>query len=66
MKKLGANLTFQVLIAITLGILTGTFLPEFAPQAKMLSQAFINLISMLIAPIVFLTIVLGIAHMGDM
>jgi aerobic C4-dicarboxylate transport protein len=66
MKKLGANLTFQVLIAITLGILTGTFLPEFAPQAKMLSQAFINLITMLIAPIVFLTIVLGIAHMGDM
>jgi aerobic C4-dicarboxylate transport protein len=66
MKKLGANLTFQVLIAITLGILTGAFLPEFAPQAKMLSQAFINLITMLIAPIVFLTIVLGIAHMGDM
>jgi aerobic C4-dicarboxylate transport protein len=66
MKKLGANLTFQVLVAITLGILTGAFLPEFAPQAKLVSQAFINLISMLIAPIVFLTIVLGIAHMGDM
>jgi aerobic C4-dicarboxylate transport protein len=66
MKKLTANLTFQVLIAITLGVLTGTFLPEFAPKAKLISQAFINMITMLIAPIVFLTIVLGIAHMGDM
>ncbi len=66
MKKIGANLTFQVLLAITLGVLVGSFVPGFAPQAKMISQAFINLITMLIAPIVFLTIVLGIAHMGDM
>ena len=66
MKKIGANLTFQVLLAITLGIVVGSFVPGFAPQAKMISQAFINLITMLIAPIVFLTIVLGIAHMGDM
>lgn len=66
MKKIGANLTFQVLLAITLGILVGTFVPGFAPQAKLISQGFINLITMLIAPIVFLTIVLGIAHMGDM
>jgi aerobic C4-dicarboxylate transport protein len=66
MKKIGANLTFQVLLAITLGILVGAFVPGFAPQAKLISQGFINLITMLIAPIVFLTIVLGIAHMGDM
>ncbi|WP_285009251.1 dicarboxylate/amino acid:cation symporter [Pedobacter faecalis] len=66
MKKVFSNLTFQVLIAITFGILVGAFIPEFAPHAKLISQSFINMISMLIAPIIFLTIVLGIAHMGDM
>lgn len=53
-------------MAITLGILIGAFFPGFAPHAKLISQSFINMISMLIAPIIFLTIVLGIAHMGDM
>lgn len=66
MKKLFSNLTFQVLIAITLGIAVGAYFPSFAPTAKLISQSFINLISMLIAPIIFFTIVLGIAHMGDM
>ena len=65
-KHLFANLTFQVLLAITLGIAVGAFYPDFAPHAKLISQSFINMISMLIAPIIFLTIVLGIAHMGDM
>jgi len=65
-KHLFANLTFQVLMAITLGIAVGAFYPDFAPHAKLISQSFINMISMLIAPIIFLTIVLGIAHMGDM
>ncbi|MCX2573012.1 C4-dicarboxylate transporter DctA [Pedobacter sandarakinus] len=64
--KLLSNLTFQVLIAITIGILVGAYFPGFAPSAKLISQGFINLISMLIAPIIFFTIVLGIAHMGDM
>lgn len=66
MKKVLSNLTFQVLVAITIGILAGAFFPEFSSTAKLISQAFINLITMLIAPIIFLTIVLGIAHMGDM
>lgn len=65
-KKLFANLTFQVIIAIIIGINVGIFFPGFAPTAKLISQGFINLISMLIAPIIFFTIVLGIAHMGDM
>lgn len=65
-KHLVSNLTFQVLLAITLGIAVGTFFPGFAPHAKLISQSFISMISMLIAPIIFLTIVLGIAHMGDM
>jgi aerobic C4-dicarboxylate transport protein len=66
MKSILSNLTFQVLVAITLGIAVGAFFPGFAPHAKLISQSFINMISMLIAPIIFLTIVLGIAHMGDM
>ncbi|KLT65923.1 C4-dicarboxylate transporter DctA [Pedobacter sp. BMA] len=66
MKSLFSNLTFQVLVAITIGIIVGAYFPGFAPSAKLISQGFINLISMLIAPIIFFTIVLGIAHMGDM
>lgn len=65
-KKIFSNLTFQVLLAIIIGISVGTYFPGFAPTAKLISQGFINLISMLIAPIIFFTIVLGIAHMGDM
>ncbi|MDQ8054100.1 MAG: dicarboxylate/amino acid:cation symporter [Pedobacter sp.] len=66
MKSVLSNLTFQVLVAITLGVLVGHFAPGFAPYAEVISKSFINMISMLIAPIIFLTIVLGIAHMGDM
>lgn len=66
MKQIVSHLTFQVLVAILLGIVTGVIVPEFAPTAKLISQTFINMISMLIAPIIFFTIVLGIAQMGDM
>ncbi len=66
MKSIFSNLTFQVLVAITLGILIGAYFPDFHPTAELISKSFINMISMLIAPIIFLTIVLGIAHMGDM
>ncbi|MDB5120605.1 MAG: transporter [Sphingobacteriales bacterium] len=66
MKRIFTHLTFQVLIAILLGVITGMFFPEFSPTAKLISQTFINMISMLIAPIIFFTIVLGIAQMGDM
>src|SRR3954465_15045608 len=65
MKRLVSNLTFQVLVAIALGIAVGFISPGFAPTAKVISQTFISLIQMLIAPIIFLTIVLGIAGMGD-
>ncbi|WP_448700504.1 dicarboxylate/amino acid:cation symporter [Mucilaginibacter sp. AW1-3] len=63
--KVLSNLTFQVLIAILLGVLVGVFFPAFAPSAKVISTTFVSLIQMLIAPIIFLTIVLGIASMGD-
>jgi aerobic C4-dicarboxylate transport protein len=66
MKKLFGHLYFQVLVAITIGIIVGHFFPGFADTAKLISDIFINLIRMLIAPIIFFTIVLGIAKMGDM
>ncbi len=66
MGKLFRNLTFQVIIAILFGVLVGIAFPAFAPSARLISKTFINMISMLIAPIIFFTIVLGIARMGDM
>ena len=66
MKKLFSNLTFQVITAIIMGVIVGISFPSFAATAKLISATFINLINMLIAPIIFLTIVLGIANMGDM
>ncbi|MCC8424119.1 C4-dicarboxylate transporter DctA [Mucilaginibacter sp. UR6-11] len=66
MKRLLANLTFQVLIAIVLGVIVGLYFKPFAPTAQLIGKVFISLITMLIAPIIFLTIVLGIAGMSDM
>ena len=66
MRKLLNNLTFRVLVAITLGILIGHFFPATAAKLKPLGDLFINLIKMVIAPIIFLTIVLGISNMGDL
>ncbi len=65
MKKVLLNLNFQVLMAILLGVVVGIYFPTFAPTAKLISEKFIDLIKWLIAPIIFLTIVLGIASMGD-
>lgn len=66
MKKLLSNLTFQVLIAIVLGVVVGIYFKPFAPTAQLISKTFINMVTMLIGPIIFLTIVLGIAGMSDM
>jgi aerobic C4-dicarboxylate transport protein len=56
----------QVLIAIVLGVLTGYLFPSFAPIARMLSDIFINMIKMIIAPVIFISIVLGIAGAGNL
>jgi aerobic C4-dicarboxylate transport protein len=66
MKRFLSNLTVQVLVAIVLGIIVGLYFKPFAPTAQMISKTFISLITMLIAPIIFFTIVLGIAGMSDM
>lgn len=65
-KKLYKNLYFQVIVGILIGILLGIFNPDLAVQMKPLGDGFIKLIKMLIAPIIFATVVVGIANMGDL
>lgn len=59
-------LYIQVLIGIALGALVGWLFPGFHPTAKLISETFINMIRMVIAPVIFFTIVSGIAGAGDM
>ncbi len=56
----------QVLAAIFLGIAVGYFWPGFGKSLKPLGDAFISLVKMLISPIIFCTVVHGIASMGDL
>ena len=60
------NLTFWVLIAILAGIALGHFFPEKGIQMEVVGKTFVDLIKLFIAPIIFLTIVLGISGMGDL
>ena len=64
--KFYSNLYAQVLAGITRGVVFGFVSPERAAEMKPLGGAFIKLVRMLIAPIVFTTVVVGIAHMGAM
>ncbi|WP_338594070.1 C4-dicarboxylate transporter DctP [Bacillus safensis] len=66
MKRLLKNLTFQVIAAVIIGIIVGMVWPNVGKEMKPLGDTFINAVKMVIAPIIFLTIVLGIAKMGDM
>jgi aerobic C4-dicarboxylate transport protein len=65
-KRIYKNLYFQVLTAIVLGALLGHFYPETGADMKPLGDGFIKLIKMIIAPIIFCTVVTGIAGMEDM
>jgi aerobic C4-dicarboxylate transport protein len=56
----------QVIIGIIAGIFVGWAFPGFSPTAKLISETFINMIRMVIAPVIFFTIVSGIAGAGDM
>jgi aerobic C4-dicarboxylate transport protein len=60
------SLYVQVLAAIAIGIALGHFAPALGTQMKPLGDGFIKLIKMIIAPIIFCTVVLGIAGMDDM
>lgn len=56
----------QVLVGVALGVLVGALWPEFGASLKPLGDAFIKLIKMAVAPVIFCTVAAGIAHMGDM
>src|SRR6201987_2217626 len=65
-KPLYTSLFVQVLAALVLGIVLGMATPDFAVSLKILSDAFLKLISMIVAPIVFCVVVHGIAGAGDL
>jgi aerobic C4-dicarboxylate transport protein len=60
------SLFVQVLAGLVLGIVLGVLAPNFATELKILSDAFLKLISMIVAPIVFCVVVHGIAGAGDL
>ena len=66
LKNLLKQLYVQVIIAITIGILLGYFYPELGEKMKPLGDGFIKLVKMIIAPVIFITLTLGIAHMTDL
>lgn len=65
-KPLYKSLYFQVITAIVIGVLLGHFYPESGVAMKPFGDGFIKLIKMIIAPIIFCTVVVGIAGMEDM
>ena len=65
-KPIYTHLYVQVLTAIVIGVILGFAYPDLAKQMRPLGDGFIKLIRMMIAPIIFTTVVAGIAKMGDM
>ncbi|MGR7996449.1 MULTISPECIES: dicarboxylate/amino acid:cation symporter [unclassified Xanthobacter] len=65
-RRLHQHLYVQVLVAIGAGILLGHFYPSLGADMKPLGDAFIKLVKMVIAPVIFLTVVTGIAGMRDL
>src|SRR5438105_5816460 len=65
-KPLYRSLYFQVVVAIVIGVLLGYFKPDWGAVMRPLGDGFIKLIKMMIAPIIFCTVVVGIAGMEDM
>jgi aerobic C4-dicarboxylate transport protein len=65
-QKFHKTLYFRVLVGILLGVLTGVFFPQTAAKMEPLGLGFVKLIKMMIGPIIFFTVVVGIASIGDM
>lgn len=65
MKKFFSSLYVQVILGILIGIFCGVFYPDFAIELKPFGDGFIKLIKMIIAPLIFSSIVIGIAGMQD-
>jgi aerobic C4-dicarboxylate transport protein len=66
MTRLAKSLYLQVILAVIVGALLGHFFPAAGEKMKPFGDGFIRLVKMLIAPIVFATVVTGIAKMGDL
>jgi aerobic C4-dicarboxylate transport protein len=66
MKRIARNLTFQVLCAVALGALVGALDPELGRALRPVGDTFVKLVKMVIGPIIFLTIVLGISNIADL
>ena len=65
-RSVFGSLYLQVLAAITIGVLVGVFAPATGAAMKPLGDGFIKLVKMIIAPIIFCTVVLGICGSGDL
>src|ERR1044071_2410706 len=65
-RKLYTQLWFLVLVAIGAGIVFGLVAPEAAKEAKWLADAFIQLIQTITGPVIFVTVVVGIASLGNL
>jgi aerobic C4-dicarboxylate transport protein len=66
LARLGNNLSVRVLVAIALGALVGALWPDAGRAMKPIGDTFVNLVRMVIAPVIFLTIVGGVAHTTDL
>ncbi len=66
MNRVLRNLTFQVLVAVALGVTVGVVAPDVGKSLKPIGDTFVSLVKMVITPIIFLTIVHGIASMADL
>ena len=66
MRRIAGNLTFQVLCAVSLGALLGVLDPPLARSMRPVGDTFVKLVKMVIGPIIFLTIVLGISNIADL
>src|SRR4029079_13317790 len=66
MKRIARNPTFQVLCAVALGALLGALDPSLGSALRPVGDTFVKLVKMVIGPIIFLTIVLGISNIADL
>ena len=66
LKKVLTNLTFWVLIAVIIGVLLGNFYPAAGVKMEIVGKTFVDIMKLFIGPIIFLTIVLGIAGMESL
>jgi aerobic C4-dicarboxylate transport protein len=65
-KPFYTTLYFRVLVAIAIGVVLGVVVPDFAAELRPLGEGFIKLVKMTIAPLIFCTVVVGIAGMSNM